>query len=718
MVQRIKVQSGQLIYEASNPAYDMNMDVMGRVSVTKELQVGNDPLADGIIYTEANTDLILSPGINGDISLQPTGTGDIVLKNAVWPQTTPVPGMYLGASSANVLEYQYSVMPSVLGSDTLTSSQLNLLYPYPPGPGDTAVYPGQQVLGPNVVYQRVSGTLWRTMAGLPYVPVNKAGDTMTGPLILSGAPSTGLQAATKQYVDDVASGLNAHASCETGTTAALPACTYNNGVSGVGATLTANVNGAIGTVGGYASLAINSRVLVKNQASQIQNGIYVVTQLGSAGTPWILTRASDFDGSPTSEVAAGDFMYVQEGTLGGTQWVQTNVGTGTSPDHIIVGTDNIVFTQLAGSGTYTGGSGINVASNVISNTGVLSNVAGTGIGVSGATGNVTISNTGVLSNTAGSGISVSSSTGNITISNTGVTSLIAGTNVSLSGATGNVTISVSGIVGTATNLSGGLANQVPFQSAPSTTTFSAGLTYNDGTGTLSVGTASTGVIAAQTGQALELQSDTTITLKTNGTSRLAIGSAGDFTINGSAGSAGQVLASNGAGTSPSWQNSSITINGTTISLGGSGTVTAAAGTLTGTTLNASVVNSSLTSVGTLTSLSVSGNETVSGNLIRSVQTGISAAGATLATATDLTKDFNVVSTVAAGTGVSLMPTTGGMSIIVVNTGANALNVYPDSASAQIDSLGVGTAFSLPVGARIMFFSVSSTQWYTLNATYS
>lgn len=58
-------------------------------------------------------------------------------------------------------------------------------------------------------------------------------------------------------------------------------------------------------------------------------------------------------------------------------------------------------------------------------------------------------------------------------------------------------------------------------------------------------------------------------------------------------------------------NSSVTINGQSISLGGSGTVAAAAGTLTGTTLNSTVVNSSLTSVGTLTSLTVSGNVTAS-----------------------------------------------------------------------------------------------------------
>ena len=58
-------------------------------------------------------------------------------------------------------------------------------------------------------------------------------------------------------------------------------------------------------------------------------------------------------------------------------------------------------------------------------------------------------------------------------------------------------------------------------------------------------------------------------------------------------------------------NSSLTVNGTSISLGGSGTVTAAAGTLTGTTLNSTVVSSSLTSVGTLTSGTWNASTTVS-----------------------------------------------------------------------------------------------------------
>ena len=298
---------------------------------------------------------------------------------------------------------------------------------------------------------------------LTFTPVNKAGDTMTGLLILSGDPTNALGAVTKQYADAIAAGVAVHNACETSTTAAgnLSAATYNNGTGGVGATLIATANGSINAlntgagVGGYNTLAVTSRVLVKDQATTLQNGVYTVTQLGVSGTsPWILTRATDFDGAPTTEIQAGVLVYVQEGSLAGTQWVETAIGTGSPGDYIVVGTNPIVFGQFAGSGTYTSGSGINIASNVISNTGVLSNLAGSGISVSGATGNVTIGNTGVLS-------------------------AVAGTNISVSGATGNVTIAVTGTVPSATNLASGAANSLPYQSGAGTTVFLA-----QGTGVL------------------------------------------------------------------------------------------------------------------------------------------------------------------------------------------------------------------------------------------
>lgn len=103
------------------------------------------------------------------------------------------------------------------------------------------------------------------------------------------------------------------------------------------------------------------------------------------------------------------------------------------------------------TGTISQGTGITVTGTgydlgtgiIITNSGVTSNVAGTGISVSGATGAVTITNSGVISNSCSSGISCSG-TNPSTFTNTGVTSIVAGTGISVSGATGAVTVTNTG----------------------------------------------------------------------------------------------------------------------------------------------------------------------------------------------------------------------------------------------------------------------------------
>lgn len=159
---------------------------------------------------------------------------------------------------------------------------------------------------------------------------------------------------------------------------------------------------------------------------------------------------------------------------------------------------------------------------------------------------------------------------------------------------------------------------------------------------------------------------------------------------------------------------------------------------------ASPVWTSLAAIGaTLPSLNLTGDLTTAGNVyantgiiqgnyivsltnhVYATAIGLTATGTSQGGALALTKDINVVSTVGAGSpapGVSLpvtppSTTSGGLRITIINAGANPLNVYPAS-GAQINSLGTNIAYSLASGARLDFLSVSSTQWYTLNATYS
>ena len=132
----------------------------------------------------------------------------------------------------------------------------------------------------------------------------------------------------------------------------------------------------------------------------------------------------------------------------------------------------------------------------------------------------------------------------------------------------------------------------------------------------------------------------------------------------------------------------------------------------------------ITSVGTLTGLTSSGNIT-SANLIansfviHSVTTGISAFGTAQGNATILTKQINIVSTVNSGQGVALPTGVSGMIIYITNTSANSVIVYPASgASAQINSLGTNAGFTQASGATLQYIAPTSTQWYTVGATYA
>lgn len=105
------------------------------------------------------------------------------------------------------------------------------------------------------------------------------------------------------------------------TTAALPAAVYANGTSGVGATLTASANGAFPDQDGVA-IPLNGRVLVKNQTAASENGIYVLTTVGNAGAPWVLTRATDFDTAAEMTVVAGVPLAISVFVAGGTTQAQ------------------------------------------------------------------------------------------------------------------------------------------------------------------------------------------------------------------------------------------------------------------------------------------------------------------------------------------------------------------------------------------------------------
>jgi hypothetical protein len=168
---------------------------------------------------------------------------------------------------------------------------------------------------------------------------------------ISTAPSGNTDIVNKLYADSIATGVNFHAACNYATIAALsPANTYNNGSSGVGATLTASSNGTL-TIDGYTFVVgdVGKRILVKNEVTGANNGAYTLTQAGTASLPYILTRATDYDtsGTGTNEIDQGDFFLVLSGsTNANTSWVQQTALP------ITVGTTALVFTQFGAGPTY------------------------------------------------------------------------------------------------------------------------------------------------------------------------------------------------------------------------------------------------------------------------------------------------------------------------------------------------------------------------------
>ena len=164
-------------------------------------------------------------------------------------------------------------------------------------------------------------------------------------------PTSAQDATTKAYVDAMSNGLDVKASVRAASTTTLTT-TYSNGTAGVGATLT---NAGTQTAFTLDSITLNigDRVLIKDQATALQNGVYSVTIVGGVSTNWVLTRTTDFDNSPGIEVSPGTFFFVEEGAT------QQDNGYVVSTDSaIIIGSTAIAFSQFSGAGQITAGAGL------------------------------------------------------------------------------------------------------------------------------------------------------------------------------------------------------------------------------------------------------------------------------------------------------------------------------------------------------------------------
>ena len=178
-------------------------------------------------------------------------------------------------------------------------------------------------------------------------------DANSNKVINLATPTSSTDAANKAYVDSVSQGLDVKQSVRVSTTANIDLSTAleaSDVIDGV-------------------TLVAGNRVLVKHQSSGADNGIYVVQSSGAA------VRADDANVS--SEVTAGFFTFVEEGTLyGNTGWVLT------TDNPITLGSTALTFTQFSGTGTFTAGSGLTLNGTEFS------------VDVTPASGNATLINSG------------------------------------------------------------------------------------------------------------------------------------------------------------------------------------------------------------------------------------------------------------------------------------------------------------------------------------
>ena len=306
--------------------------------------------------------------------------------------------------------------------------------------------------------------------------------TTTG--TVTTAPTAATDIANKQYVDGlVASGIHFHAPVRVESPTPLTA-TYNQpggaGV-GVGATLT-NAGAQVALVIDGVTLSVSDRVLIYTQTNATQNGVYVVTSVGSVSTNWVLTRSSDTDTyglTSASTLGEGSTFFVQQGATGAGETYTCNTS-----GVIVFGTTNITFAQISSAQIYS---------------------AGTGLTLSGTTFSIT--NTGVTAASYGTASQVPTLAINAQgqITSASDTAIAINANQITSGAVTNAQLANSAVTVNGTSIALGASGTITAVN-PNALTIGTGLTGTsyDGSAPITIALGTSGVIAATYGSASQV----------------------------------------------------------------------------------------------------------------------------------------------------------------------------------------------------------------------
>ena len=308
---RLKVGSTKLTATSTDSGQSITFDVDPSVIDINDLDTSN-PLGVSVGGTGAstasaartnlaaaksgnNSDISELSGLTTALSVTQGGTGDTTASAALKNLQGLNSCAHVGASGQSLV-YQASVLNSgsyraeFRGIKSTSDNYINVTT----DGSDIAL-----TASPNNILDGISGVR----------------DISSARITNASAPVGANDLATKAYVDSQTNGLDIKASVIAASTGNI-AGTYNSTAK----TITKASNGAISIDG--QSLSLNARVLLKDQSSASRNGIYTVTTVGNGSTPYVLTRASDFDA--TSEIGAGSFAYVETGTANaGKSFVQS-----------------------------------------------------------------------------------------------------------------------------------------------------------------------------------------------------------------------------------------------------------------------------------------------------------------------------------------------------------------------------------------------------------